>query len=283
MGTNEPQAYGQFPFGQPNTVRPMRTPSKTARALVVGVYPSAFHIAWSPPAHLDPRPGHERRRPFIGSLAVDVEPVVFWDGITPSPTDQLARWTAAVGFTDAHGTATIGNNGPSGAGLVTNILQPLGLDDDEVAFTDAVPWFFVKEGSGSQGDAARTRFAPIAAAINAPLSTLPTRPTPRQLVRTADSEPRRTSLRRELVDSSAPLVITLGQEALDAVRSVADHCAGTQQRLASTDEYGTRGNLTIHGHQMQLLPLVHPGFQRQTKRPDWLQQLARWTAGAGHS
>lgn len=256
----------------------MRLPAVPARALVVGVYPSAFHIAWSPPLQLDPRPPDQRRRPFIGSLAVDVEPVVFWDGRTPSPTDLLSAWKAAVGFTDAHGTAAVGNNGPSGVGLLDNVLEPLGLRDDEIAFTDAVPWFFVKDGAGSQGEAARERFGPIAPAINASLSTLPTRPTTRQLVRLASDGARRDSLRAELVAAGAPLVITLGQEALDAVRAVADHCTGTQERLAPTDDYGTRGELVIDSHTMGLLPLVHPGFQRQTIRPDWLHQLARWSA-----
>jgi len=256
----------------------MRLPSTHACALVVGVYPSAFHIAWSPPPQLDPRPAEQRRRPFIGSLAVDVEPVVFWNGRTPTPQALLSKWKDAVGFTDAHGTATIGNNGPSGAGLLVNVLQPLGLSDDEVAFTDAVPWFFVKDGPGSQGDAARERFGPIAKAINAPMSTLPTRPSARQLVRLASEGPRRDTLREELVNAGAPLVITLGQEALDAVRGVTDRCSGTQDRLAPTDDYGTRGKLVIDGHTIVLLPLVHPGFQRQTTRPDWKRQLAHWAA-----
>ena len=278
MSTSTPGQFGQFPFGRPNAVRPMRMPSTTVSALVVGVYPSAFHIAWSPPPHLDPRPVGDRRRPFIGSLAVDVETVVFWDGRTPSPTDLLAEWKAAVGFTEAHGTATIGNNGPSGAGLVDNVLTPLGLSDDEVAFTDAVPWFFVKDGRGSQGAAIRERFEPIATAMASPLSTLPKRPSERQLVELVRGGPRRDTLRAEFVSAGAPLVITLGQEALDAVRAAADHYTGTQQRLAPTDDYGTCGGLVIDGHTMELLPLVHPGFQRQTTRPDWKHQLARWSA-----
>ena len=49
--------HGRFPFGQPNLERDMRLPaSGPVAALVVGVYPTAFHVAWSPPRELDTRP-----------------------------------------------------------------------------------------------------------------------------------------------------------------------------------------------------------------------------------
>ena len=272
--------FGQFPFGQLNRVRPMRRPSGEAHALVVGVYPSAFHIAWSPPSHLDPRLVTQRARPYIGSLAVDVEPIVFWNGQSPSPAELLEQWKVGVGFTDEHGIATVGNNGPSGAGLVVNVLEPLGLDADDVAFTDAVPWFFVKDGAGSQGEAIRERFGPIAASIGAAQGSIPKRPTTRQLVELANGPLRRDALRAELVEAAEPLVITLGQEALDAIRAVADRCDGVQVRLAPTDDYGTRGELVVGDHRMRFLPLVHPGFQRQTIRQDWKEQLKSWDTSA---
>ena len=87
---------GSFPFGQPNRVRTMRRPEGDPAALIVGVYPSAFHIAWSPPDEFDPRPPDLRQRPMISSLAVDVEPTVFWDGTNPSPADELERWKLNV-------------------------------------------------------------------------------------------------------------------------------------------------------------------------------------------
>lgn len=96
--------HGVFPFGQPNRERPMRLPSGPVEALVVGVYPSAFHVSWSPPPKYDPRPDDSRRRPFISSLAVDVEPTVFWTGENPSPDDELVRWKQSVEFDPArHG------------------------------------------------------------------------------------------------------------------------------------------------------------------------------------
>ena len=82
-------------------------------------------------------------RPLISSLAVDVEPIVFWDGSDPIPANLLDRWRCAVGFDDERhvrvrpGTAT----DRLGAGLAERILAPLRILPINVAYTDAVPWF----------------------------------------------------------------------------------------------------------------------------------------------
>jgi hypothetical protein len=238
--------------------------SGKAAALVVGVYPSAFHVAWSPPETLDPRLLGDRKRPFIASLAVDVEPTVFWGGASPEPGYLLAQWKAAVGFEDGeHGTVRPGSNGPSGAGLVEHVLDPLGLEANEVAFTDAVPWYFVTSGKGSQREAIRERFGPIARHLGLNPGGLPVRPSPRRLVDLAGSKDRRKSFQAELKEASAPLIITLGEDALAAVRAVAT-VHGVPGNL-SIEGYGTRGTLNLDGHTCELLPLVHPGFQRQLR------------------
>lgn len=254
----------------------MRQPSGAAAALVVGVYPSAFHVAWSPPVELDPR--DVRKGPFIGSLAVDVEPVVFWDGAEPAPSAELERWMGDVGFDpQVHGQVTTGTNGPSGSGLVEQFLTPLKVDPALTAFTDAMPWYFVKYDKGGQGLAIRDRFGPLAAFLGVHNGSLPSRPSTRELVALAGSDARRVGLRRELVDADAPLVITLGQEALDAVRAVCDATAGVQVKL-SPHGYGAAGELLVDSKVMSLLPLVHPGFARQTKHDAWRAALQQWRA-----
>ena len=265
-----PTVCGHFPFGQPNTVRPMRRPVRPARALIVGIYPSAFHVAWSPP-------GTTSRRPLIGSLAVDVEPTVFWNGAEPSPEVLLDQWKTEVGFNESrHGTVSVEHNGPSSLGLERNVLIPLRLADDEVAFTNVVPWFFVKSGRGSKGEAIKQRFEPFGIENGVDPGSLPPRPTPHQLVEIARSDNRRDSLRAEILEADAPVVVTLGQEALDSVRAVTDRCAGVQSRLAPAG-YGTRGEVVIGSTTFELLPLAHPGFVRQTTRADWKDALAQWT------
>ena len=84
---------------------------------------------------------------------------------------------------------------------------------------------------------------------------LPVRPTVKSLVRLTCASPWRESLPAELVGADAPLVITLGQEALDAVRCVADHVAGVQLKLRNDDTYGREGSL---GGRRSSSPLDSP-------------------------
>jgi hypothetical protein len=188
----------------------------------------------------------------------------------------------AVGFEpEKHGSVSVGTNGPSGAGLVKKALSPLGLVSEQLAFTDAVPWFFIKGGPKSQGEAISGRFAPIAERIGKHAGSLPARPTPSKLVAIAASDERRESLRAEITEAGAPLVISLGQEALDAVRAVADGCEGVQTQLAA-EGYGARGRLQIGTLTLDFLPLVHPGFERLTVQADWLAALRRWRENLGN-
>jgi hypothetical protein len=273
-------SYGTFPFGQPNRIRPMRRPSRALEALVVGVYPSAFHIAWTPPSRVDPRKSAHRTRPLIASLAVDVEPTVFWDGVDPSPAALLAQWKASVGFSDEqHGVVKVGHNGPSGVGLLSNVLGPLGIDPNTVAFTDVVPWYFVKAGRGSQGAAIRDRYDPIAVAIGFEPSDLPARPSRSTLVRLV-VEGRREAMRDEILDASPGCIITLGQEAIDALRGVSDSAMALPDQLG-TDRYGEIGSVSLGGKTFEVLPLVHPGFERQTRDDRWRTALAAWRSGLG--
>lgn len=237
--------------------------------------PSAIHIAWTPPSAVDPRDAGGRSRPLIGSLAVDVEPTVFWDGLAPSPADELARWRAEVDFEPVtHGTATLGTNGPSGAGLIDTVLTPLGLDAASCAYTDAMPWYFVKYDKGGQGRAIRDRLAPIAQTLGVHAGSIPARPSRRVLVELVCGTARRDLLRAELIEADPPLVITLGQEALDVMSAVAT-TSGVRQQL-SPDGYGAVGVVALDGRRIPLLPLAHPGFVRQTKNEAWRLALASW-------
>lgn len=271
--------HGTFPFGQPNAVRPLWPASSgKAMALVVGVYPSAFHVRWSPPPDADDRPPAQRRRPYVASLAVDVEPRVFWDGQTPSPNDLLNQWKKAVKFKDSWGTVQPGHNGPSGDGLNADYLAPLGLAQGDVAMTDVVPWFFVKNGAGSQG-AAIERVGASFAKRGLPFKggTLPARPTAKKLVEIACGPARRESLRRELVETGSLLVISLGQEALDAVRGVADAVDGVPLKLAPGRSYGAEGSLLVDGQRLRWIPLAHPGLIRQqAAATPWRVAHAAW-------
>lgn len=139
---------GVFPFGRPSMARSPRRPNGRSDAFVLGVYTSALHVRWTPPAW---HAGSSERS--VAAIAVDVEPVDFWDGTTPDADGLIADWINAVGFAagddrgcDGH-VAGIHLNGSSGASVTKLTLEPLGLDPTRVWMTDAVPWFFVKYGS----------------------------------------------------------------------------------------------------------------------------------------
>ncbi|MGE0508326.1 MAG: hypothetical protein AB7Q42_05315 [Acidimicrobiia bacterium] len=232
---------------------------------MLGAYPSAFHIVWTPPT--PPRGAPASTIAAFPALAVDVEPEVFWDGSNPSPATLLDDWLRDVGFKPAWGVASVGTNGPSGKGLVSEYLDPLGIDMGTAWVTDAVPWYFVKMGAKSQGDSIKKRFNPIAERLRITAGDLPARPNPRAFVEIA-LETQRGRLREELVDVAAPLVITLGQEAADTLVALVDRSShpGTSDRLQPDDTYGLQGEVAIGGWSAVWLRLAHPGLIRQAKQ-----------------
>lgn len=72
-----------FPFGQPVLPCP---PSSAAQrdVMILGAYPSALHVQWSPPEPWKP----------VQALAVDNEPEPFWDG--HDATERFEVWRDAV-------------------------------------------------------------------------------------------------------------------------------------------------------------------------------------------
>ena len=129
---------GTFPFGQPSRrCEPKRV--SHAEAFVLGVYPSALHVRWRHP---------ECR---VAALAVDEEPWPFWDGV--DQVERVATWKAVVGWDQDWGDAAPAGrvNGSSGVSVRDQVLSPLGLDPTKVWLTDALPFFHVHRGAGTQG------------------------------------------------------------------------------------------------------------------------------------
>jgi hypothetical protein len=61
----------QFPFGAPVASMAVE-PKDKSPVFVLGAYPSALHVRWTPPAGAGHKP--------VQALAVDNEPWPFWDG-----------------------------------------------------------------------------------------------------------------------------------------------------------------------------------------------------------
>lgn len=251
---------GVFPFGRPSGRCRPRTASP-AEAVVLGVYPSALHIRWIGP------------RQRITALAVAEEPWPFWTG--DDDAERVDQWRGAVGWVPEWGTAEPAGrfNGSSGRAVRDRILAPLGLSPDSVWLTDALPYFHVHRGPGSQGEAMAERYDSFARSHGLPVHQLPDRPPTDQLIRRAvhDEGPR---LVDELLSSGAPLLITLGNEAL----AVAAHLltGNVPDRLVPDDDYGRRYRTALRGRPVELLPLVHPG-QRSAR---WTQAHQRWISSS---
>src|SRR5689334_19059503 len=120
---------GLFPFGASSGRCEPRIPPAPARAVVLGVYPSALHVAWTHPQYR------------VAALAVAPEPWPFWDG--RDQNERVAEWKASVNWRDEWGTARPAGrlNGSSGAAVAERVLAPLGMTLDQVCLTDALPFF----------------------------------------------------------------------------------------------------------------------------------------------
>ena len=55
-----------------------------------------------------------------------------------------------------------GGNGSSGRVVVNEVLAPLGVPAEQTYFTDCLPYYFVKSGTGSQGQRISAVYPPFA-------------------------------------------------------------------------------------------------------------------------
>lgn len=283
--------HGIFPFGQPNTSRPMRRPNGSAKVIVVGVYPSAFHVRWTAPQHLGGG--------SVAAMAVDVEPTVFWDGDGADFSQRVEQWKEATGFVagdDPGGHGTISaksppSNGSSGQKVAERYLTPLGVDSSVAAFTDVYPYYFVKHETPAkreQGDAIAAEYDAIAGQLGFPPSSLPKRPSAESLVKRASTECA-DRIRSDLEEADADLVVSLGNEALKTLALLPslspEAPADSLQDLYDERRYGGRGKLRINGRVADWLPLAHPGLLRLAAGAttsttaggrDWNEAHRRW-------
>lgn len=297
MNTETKPSDERFPFGAVSSPRPPRIPDGGIDVLVLGVYPSAFHVRWKLPRWYCER--HPDERPEVANLAVDVEPVVFWDG--KDPQVDLVEWASSVGFKSGDawpswGEVSSGNgNGPSGRRLLDDTIRPLetlGYDSDRFAYSDVVPRYFVKR-SGSptrrqQGDVIDTVYEQMRQELieghadAPPPASLPKRPTPRDLVALAVAE--HSYELRNLIGSTHPrAVVTIGEESRAVICELADEAHGAPTHpLAPAAGYGHPGSLSIANQELAWYALVHPGQKSRPwmkAREDWLQALASRAAG----
>lgn len=236
---------GTYPFGRP--VQPCSPSASSPRCVfVLGAYPSALHVAWTPPAPY--------RR--VQAIAVDNEPLPFWNG-----SDQEARvetWKKSVGFKpEAQGSISVaGNlNGSSGDWVDKNVLDPLKVARADVWITDSLDTYRCSEGLASRID---DTYNPFATAVGLSQAVLLQHPSESDIIKEAsrDHQPR---LRQEIETCNPDLIVTLGNAALAVIRELYPQTGGQDVlRLDSSERYGAVVTLQVGQRKVDLLPLAHP-------------------------
>lgn len=242
-----------------------------------------MHVRWVLPTWAQ----QEFGRSHVSSLAVDVEPNVFWEGADPPAGTLVQQWEKRH-FPGDHantfGTVQPGHNGSSGINVAEEILANFGWRLDDVWLTDASNRFYVKKGTvqkPGQADVIRTVYNPFAQQVGLPQASLPPRPTRAALVGIAVKE-EGSRLVQEWLQAAAPILITLGEEARQVAAALAEESEGPPRLpLRSNDpQYGHPGRIAIAGHAARWMALTHPGNRSQTwtdARQGWRQWAASWT------
>ncbi|MDD2732339.1 MAG: hypothetical protein PHF56_00235 [Desulfuromonadaceae bacterium] len=230
-------SLGIFPFGTP--VLPITQHDRTRKKVfVLGVYASAVHARWI---------GADKRQ-RIGAVAVAPEPEIFWRG----DEEEARAIISAIAMPDGTGQlvpASSQLNGPSGRALDDLFLKPLCLTREDAWLCDLVPHSCMNE---KQSAALAREYDPLAEHLGLPAYNWPTLPT------VLADEQRRAEIASELSESGADIVITLGDHPL---KWFTRHY-GTEAALSNygktPKDYGRLHPIAVNGHDLQLLPLVHP-------------------------
>jgi len=227
--------FGTFPFGQP--IRPVSQKERDQKSIfVLGVYASAVHARWEGPGTMR----------GIRAVAVASEPTIFWCG------DDAAEIIARIQIPEGSGQllpAGKNLNGPSGRALDESFLEPLNSPRSKAWLCDLVPHSCM---NGRQATALRERYTPVMKKLGLPAPDWPTIP------KKLSDEQRRDDIEKELRQSQAKIIITLGDQPLRWFTRF----YGSKSRLrdygTEKSTYGQFHPLQIGGQKLKLLPLVHP-------------------------
>jgi Asp-tRNA(Asn)/Glu-tRNA(Gln) amidotransferase A subunit family amidase len=203
-------------------------------------------------------------------LAVDDEPVVFWDG--DDAADRVHRWSGQVGWQPSWGRVSPSGNGTSGRSVIKDVLRPLGTTMDRCYVTDCLPRYHLKNGAGSQGSAMRERYEPFASARGLPGFSLPQRPPRPAFVQQAVRE-NGEALADQLRASGAEVAVTLGEEAADVFAAIV---GAEPVGLRRDGDYGRERRVPTTFGVRAWIPLIHPGL----RVPRWRKHHEEWALRA---
>lgn len=254
-------SVGTFPFGQP-VQRVVQADRGPKRVFVLGVYASAVHARWC----------DARGTPKVKALGVASEPYIFWRGEGVEEILSTIDVPPEAGhLRPAHDCF----NGPSGKSIDEDFLEPLGLTREDAWLCDLLPYSCMNK---RQAAAVSRCYAPFVARLRLPPAIWPVLPD--ELTDAA----RREEIAAELLESTAEVVVTLGDQPLKwfGVKAFgSEHSLGAYGRDPRT--YGVLHDVAFEGRALRLLPLVHPrqaaGIDRHSEfwndlHRTWVRQVA---------
>ena len=225
-----------YPFGQPLTPV-IQTDRRPKRVFVLGVYASAVHARWMSP----------EGKVKVRALAVASEPEIFWRGEGAAAIIRQISMPASLGHLVP---ADARLNGPSGVVLDERFLAPLGVTRQDAWLCDLLP---ESRLNPSQRKALDREYMDFVRQGLVPDVTIP--PVPRRFC----DDDRAAEIVEEILASQAPLLVTLGDIPLrEFVARFEPKWAKLSVFGQTAQTYGQEHPLTIGGHALSLLPLVHP-------------------------
>lgn len=230
---------GSFPFGQ-SIQRVAQIDRSPKRVFVLGVYASAVHARWC----------NAQGRQLVRALAVASEPCIFWRG--DESGEEVKEILSKIEAPPSAGRlepAARNLNGPSGRSLDEDYLKPLGLSRNEAWLCDLVPHSCMNPG---QEKAIETHYMPLVEQQGLPPVNWPTVP------RNLSDETRLKEIASELRESTAEIVITLGDQPLKWFSAAHGSKRSLRAYGKNTASYGRLLSFEIEGRSLKLLPLVHP-------------------------
>lgn len=258
-----------FPFGRPvMPVEPRK--SKANEAFVLGAYPSALHVSWTP-----------RGSKKIQALPVENEPSPFWTG--DDVVQHFKRWLQDVRWDDSWGSVGVNDrfpgsdrfNGSSGRILRDNVLKPLGLSIDSAYISDCLNLYHMSAGVKARLD---TDIGDALEKLGRAGLGLLNHPSENQIVKLALVD-HHMRIAAELEEAKPKVVITLGNAALRVLGLVVGR-PEVQPLKHDNSYYGKPIHINFAGHAIRWYPLCHPG-QRDARyllaHSVWADELRKAT------
>lgn len=239
------ESRGVFPFGQPVKLC-NASGSGTRPVFILGAYPSALHVSWTPP--------QPYRR--VQAIAIDNEPEAFWNGADEDT--RVEAWKKAIRFDDERWgkiSSAGALNGSSGVWVIENVLTPLRVSRGEAWITDALDTYRCSEGLA---DRIRDTYDPFASSVGLTRARLLPHPSESDIIREA-LQRHGSRLRQELETARPDKIVTLGNAALAVIRELLPRAGGADtRRLEANEAYGTPVKLRMGERNLDLIPLAHP-------------------------